>query len=477
MRKPNRTARHEAPRRAFFQRAVSANGRFVAITAFLCFTFLLGGGSRADISSLIILRPLAAGFAAYAVLQLTREQLALIRFPLVFIGLCAVVIAAQLIPLPPELWTRLPARDLHASAFAAGGMVLPWQPLAMSPGRAFNALMALLVPLAGLLLFALQAPEKRGPIFTVCWALALTSVVVGLFQLAGSPNGPLYWYRITNNGLPVGLFSNRNHQALMTAIGIFLSAVLLVRELRRSPSSLPRMVGAGGAVFVLAPFLLIAGSRGGLLLGMAMLFVGALYTYAVWRTSYGRHGTSKPRGRRDAIVVAAGATALVAVLGAMAWFSRSLALDRLLGKNVEFDLRFQILPTIIELTKSQFPWGSGFGSFEFIYKQFEPTDLLMPSYVNQAHNDWLQILLEGGLPAAVLLIAFVAWIGQCAFMLWRQRRARNSTHDVAALVIILAIGVFSFFDYPLRTPSLMALFAICTGQLAAMRRKRQVASP
>lgn len=463
-------SRRGAPTPSLRERCSTPGARFGVAVAFIVAVFLFGGGARSDISSLIILRPLAAMAAAYAVMQLSAQQFGAVRFPLLFLGLCALLVAAQLVPLPPELWTSLPARDVYADGFREAGMALPWEPLAVSPVRATNALMALLVPLAALLLFAIQAPERRASVLTVVWIMALVSVALGIVQLAGSPSGPLYLYRITNNGLPVGLFSNRNHQALMTAVGIFLSAVILVRELRRTPPSLPKVVGAGGALLVLAPFLLIAGSRGGLILGVALLLAGAAFAVFEWWRRARKRPRTKVQARKETFVVSAAVVAMVAVMGAMTWFSRSLALDRLVEKNVEFDLRFQVLPTLIEATRNQFPFGSGFGSFEFIYQQVEPAELLAPSYLNQAHNDWLQVVLEGGLPAVLLLGLFIAWFAHTAFMLLRRHGLR-ATGDVAAIVIILAIGVFSFFDYPLRTPSILAVFAICCGQLAASRRE------
>jgi len=469
-----RSARSKARRGAsapsLRERSSAPDVRFGVFVAFIAAVFLLGGGARSDIASLIILRPLAAMAAAYAVMQMSLPQLGAIRFPLLFLGLCALLVLAQLVPLPPEIWTTLPARDVYADGFREAGVAVPWEPLAVSPVRATNALMALLVPLAALLLFAIQAPERRASVLTVVWVLVLVSVALGILQLAGSPSGPLYLYRITNNGLPVGLFSNRNHQALMTAVGIFLSAIILVRHLRRTPQSLPRMVGAGGALLILAPFLLIAGSRGGLIMGVALLLAGVAFAVFEWWRGSRQRPPKKAQVRRETFIVSAAVAAIFAVMGAMTWFSRSLALDRLVEKDVEFDLRFQVLPTLIEAARNQFPFGSGFGSFEFIYQQVEPAALLAPSYLNQAHNDWLQVVLEGGLPAVLLLALFIAWFAHTAFMLLR-RHGLGATGDVAAIVIVLAIGAFSFFDYPLRTPSILAVFAICCGQLAASRRE------
>jgi O-antigen ligase len=446
--------------------------RFWAFVALIALIFATGGGARGDILSLVVLRPMAAVFAAFAVAHISRDQLRSVRIPLVFVVLAAALIAMQLVPLPPALWTSLPARELYAHAYQAAGMPLPWQPLATAPSRAWNSLFSLVVPLAVLLNYAILPPARRGSALTVLWAAAIASVFLGILQLLGSPSGPLYLYRITNNGLPVGLFANRNHQALMVAIGILLSAVLLVRGLGKPRLAPPLIVGAGGAILIFTPFLLVTGSRGGLAMGLAMLVVSAVLVLLAVRKRERRSDATRSARTRGRWIAALSLAALSGVVAAMLWFSRSLAFDRLMQKDVELDLRLQVMPVVLDIARRQLPFGSGFGSFESIYQQFEPFALLMPSYLNQAHNDWLQIVIEGGAPAVLLLLGFIAWLAHAVFRLARRDGKRLSADVIASAVIICAIGAFSILDYPLRTPALMTVFAICCAQIASSRSER-----
>jgi O-antigen ligase len=107
----------------------------------------------------------------------------------------------------------------------------------------------------------------------------------------------------------------------------------------------------------------------------------------------------------------------------------------------------------------QFPYGSGFGSFEDLYRTVEPVQLLSNRYLNQAHNDWAQILIEGGLPALLLLLVVLAWAVRRAVQVYRA--APGSSRDLAllALIVLTMLGLASIVDYPLRTPA-MAVFAI-----------------
>ena len=104
-----------------------------------------------------------------------------------------------------------------------------------------------------------------------------------------------------------------------------------------------------------------------------------------------------------------------------------------------------------------------------IYPAFEPITNLSPSYVNEAHNEYLQLILETGLIFPVLFAMFLGWLG---FRLAATRR--NPDWNQAALTLAAAAGVailllHSLVDYPLRTPALGCVFAFLCGCLAAPR--------
>jgi O-antigen ligase len=105
-----------------------------------------------------------------------------------------------------------------------------------------------------------------------------------------------------------------------------------------------------------------------------------------------------------------------------------------------------------------FPVGTGFGSFESAYRGFEPFQNLAPMYMNQAHNDWLQIILEGGLAGLFLLAVFVGWWGRTAIRVWRNGGGERDFR-LARLgsVLLLLVMIASITDYPARTPLIMVI--------------------
>src|SRR5699024_8904041 len=69
------------------------------------------------------------------------------------------------------------------------------------------------------------------------------------------------------------------------------------------------------------------------------------------------------------------------------------------------ELRGPMREATLEVAGAHAPLGSGMGSFVPVFEQATSHQLLMPSYVNHAHNEYAQWLLEAGvlaLPAFAL---------------------------------------------------------------------------
>ncbi|MGH6617880.1 O-antigen ligase family protein, partial [Sphingomonas sp.] len=87
---------------------------------------------------------------------------------------------------------------------------------------------------------------------------------------------------------------------------------------------------------------------------------------------------------------------------------------------------------------------------------------------NHAHNDILELIMTGGVPAIILMLGFAAWWLRTTIMIWRA-----STRDAfseAATVITGIIMLHEFVDYPLRTAAIGVIFGLCCGVMARPRR-------
>ena len=126
-----------------------------------------------------------------------------------------------------------------------------------------------------------------------------------------------------------------------------------------------------------------------------------------------------------------------------------------------------------EAAKDYLPFGSGIGTFVPIYQRYERLEYLLESYVNRAHNDWLETWLEGGLLTATVVCALVACY---LFLAYRSWRTANPNFLVAyARAGSICVGlllIHSVLDYPLRTTALMVMVAIsCAFMLRAHLEK------
>ncbi len=460
---------------------------FLALAALLILVFATGGASRSDVDSLLVLRPVATGIAFLGLFWMRAEHWRANWFLLGWTGAVVLLTFAQLVPLPPKVWQALPDRNLIAQIDQTVGLGDIWRPLTMTPGATRNAFWSLMPPLACLVLAVQLDRRELRQLMGLVIVLGFVSAFLAMLQLLGDPRGPLYLYDFTNNGAAVGLFANRNHQALLLAALLpMLTAWAFDEQFRSDGSRLKswtiRRVAALSAAGFVIPLVLITGSRAGLALGLVALGVAGAFTLHSLRrsklnpiTDLGgwARSTSQEKHRRvsrlmGGLLLIVSAPTLIAITVTL---NRDLAIDRLLEQDIAEDARTKILPTVIEKTQLYLPWGSGMGSFEQVFQVHEPDALLAPTYMNHAHNDWLELVQTGGIPALALLATGLAW----AFsLLWRFGWSYSVPHDarrlgqVGASFLVLA-GLGSIGDYPLRVPSLACLLVLAMtwiGQLS-----------
>ncbi|MGV3652079.1 MAG: O-antigen ligase family protein [Devosia sp.] len=145
------------------------------------------------------------------------------------------------------------------------------------------------------------------------------------------------------------------------------------------------------------------------------------------------------------------------ILGGMVVLGGAVLLvnpGNLLGLRPDSALdRPAIFATSLEAARASLPWGSGFGTFTLAYPRVQTPDQFFSEVVNHAHNDFLEVFIEGGIPALVLLAAYIGLI------LWRMCSRLTLPIQRAAALSILFLLVHTLVDYPLRTMGLALLFA------------------
>lgn len=430
---------------------------FWLLAIYLTVVFFTGGGSRADTQSLIILRPFAVVFCGIALLSLRWEHLQQYRTIFALAAATFALVIAHLIPMPPDLWHQLPGRDLLMEVDRVSGTEAQWRPIALVPPLAWNAFYALFVPFAVLLLGVQLKSEERYQLLNVILALGLLSGIWGLLQVMSSPDGPLYLYKFTTNGAAVGLFANRNHQAVLLSCLFPTLAVFASFGVRNEQQrTVKKWLALGGGAF-LVPLILVTGSRAGIFTGI----FGLLLAFVLYRKPSQINETRSSAKQLNPFVIAIGFGAL-ALAAVTIVLSRAEAFRRLLTLDQREELRWQIWEPIAQMAMKYFPVGSGVGSFIQVYQIDEPDALLGLTYVNRAHNDWLEVWVTAGVPGALLLGIAVFCFLKASYLAFTTSPAGAHRASYARLgaVILFIFALASAVDYPLRTPSIACLAVV-----------------
>lgn len=415
-------------------------GRWTAIGAMLAIAIMMvmGGGVPGVVTTVAMA---VAGLVLLACLvpaggaSSLRDQPLLLRIGLLCVALLPLL---QVLPLPPSWWQALPGQALRLQTLTLAGLADSWQPLSVTPlytagaavvGIAFAALMALLLALS-------PADFRRVAWFVM--AIFVANILVGLLQV--STGGQTFrLHRAADYGAFLGFYANKNHAALMLAASLPVAAYLLGSRDHAQGSRTWLLMYAG----VVMVALVTTNSRAGIALGLLTVAVlGALYVRRV-----------KP--------VYAIAGAAVLVIAAIV-VSTTSAFDVVFSRfgNVGEDLRWQYLEASRPIIARYWLLGSGIGSFSTLYTVGEGLALLKPTYVNQLHNEYPQLLLETGVPGVVILVALTGAILWRGVAIWRAGNAELRLPLICGGLILALIAFHSVVDYPLRRPATLPILAL-----------------
>ena len=427
---------------------------FVLLAALLVILWLAGGASREDVAGQILSRGASWIAIVVAVLFARRPRIAEARGAALVLGAAILLCVVQLVPLPPGVWRALPGRAAFADPLISPPDL--WRPWSLVPGATVNALFSLVVPLAVLVLATGVREEQKRWIPVAVLAVIALALLVGLLQFTGA--------QIVNplvNGTPGavdGMIANRNHFALFLAIGLLIAPVWGVGA---GNASRVRAPIALGLVLLLVLTILASGSRAGMALGVVALVLGLVMSRRGLKSALRRY----PRWTLPAIGVGIVALIAIFVLASVA-ADRAVSIDRLVEQDAGADMRTRGLPTVLAIVRTYFPFGSGLGSFDPIFRMHEPFALLKPTYFNHAHDDFLEIVLTAGLPGLLLLVAAIGWWAWRSVAAWRSDAVLPKLGSATLLLILLA----SVVDYPARTPIIMAMATIAATWLGGAGR-------
>lgn len=431
-------------------------------TIALAAVLVLGGGNWTMPLPRLLAEGLAIGMLVAAIGSARwPEDLRMTAADWIWVALLALFIA-HLVPLPPALWTALPGRATAVLSDRAVFGAPLWRPFSLDPQATWRSLLMLLPAFALYLAVRLGNPERHLALLRGAALAGLAAVGLALTQLSLPAAEWLRPYPRGDYALPIGFFINRNHQATFLLCTLPLAGAWLALCAKEHGTGQTR--GTARAPWLLGVFALFVAT--GVLVtisrsGAALLPIAFAGTLLAW-TASGHTGTARAWRRRIWLVLG-----LFGALIATGLFIAALGGDGLTGvlrrDGPAGDARFDFWPSVVAAAMRFWPVGSGIGTFLDGYEMHEPLEILGPLYLNHAHNDYLEILLEAGVPGMVLALAGIWELALMARTGWREGGAACR---MAAVCLLLPV-LHSLVDYPLRTISISCLAALAAGLLAA----------
>jgi len=313
----------------------------------------------------------------------------------------------------------------------------------------------------------LRASQAR-KLTTIFVLYGITLAALALLQGVAS-NGKLLWIRQPRQGGWIyGSYVNHNHYAGLMELLIPIPLVLSLTHMGHHKER----TAAGIAAAIMTGTVFLSGSRGGML-----ALVVEFMVLAIILVRY-------KKGVRIAVGVGAFAALVICLL---LWLGGSQLSERVSSISAEAHTeitggtRLSIDRDAFRMFLQKPVMGWGLRAFPVVYPQFR--SFYTNFFINEAHNDYLQLLAEMG----VLGFSVMVW-----FLVVLYRRALGKmgqwTSDVSgAVTLACMLGVtgilaHSLFDFNLQIPANAALFYVfCTvaaaPPLLQRARKRRAEEP
>src|SRR6266849_973120 len=269
-----------------------------------------------------------------------------------------------------------------------------------------------------------------------------------------------------------GPFINRHHFAGYMELTMALPLGLIFSNAVEREKKFIYMFAAA----LMAVALVMTNSRGGIVSLVAELL------FLVSLMGIGRRHSKKRREKRHRLRSAAARaglalTMVIVLFGSVALLGGEEALSRLVGSVNADDPttgRAHFWSVTVDIIKNHPVIGTGRGAFGVVYTGYDTRNGLYR--LEQAHNDYLQVLSDGGIVGAVLGLVFLVALFRMGFARRESRDDFRRGVATGALAGCFAVLVHSFFDFTLHTTSNSLLFLVLAALATMNGRVEEVHS-
>jgi hypothetical protein len=257
-----------------------------------------------------------------------------------------------------------------------------------------------------------------------------------------------------------GPFINRNNYGTYAAIAALAALTLSIHTMRVRVSNVDEepvaerwrrrigvLSGRGGLWLAAAAILLVGVLLSGSRAAWASMMIG-IFTMALQRRSSSRWSVG-------AAAVLGLAALLLFVPAGTAVLTRAIILVE--HGELGREQLFYLTTNAISLRPLL---GWGMNSFQSLYGVFQPT--VLSDVFDKAHNTYLELAMDLGVPVAAALVLAVVWI---AVRCLRGLSERHQDRELAGLgfCVAITVGIHALFDFSLQIPGVVVVFAALLG--------------
>ncbi|MFN2501496.1 MAG: O-antigen ligase family protein [Pyrinomonadaceae bacterium] len=307
-------------------------------------------------------------------------------------------------------------------------------------------------------LVSLDSAARLRRIVTVITVFGFIYAFYAILQNVLSP-GAIYSIYVPRSGNPFGSFVNKHDFAAIIEMVIAMPLGMVFSNAVPRDRRMVYIVAIG----LLGASLLLSGSRGGLVAVAAELILLVILT-------------SDAKGWRNFVLKAGLSAALVvAAVGGAVFVGGDTSLTRLSDAARSDDRtssRALIWDNTVRVIKHNFPLGAGLGAYPQAYARFDTES--GSKRVEQAHNEYLQILADAGIVGAVIGALFLFWFYREGLKAARGQNPFRRGAAIGAFIGCFAILIHSMFDFVLHITAVSVMFLTLLSILIASGRPDDV---
>lgn len=175
---------------------------------------------------------------------------------------------------------------------------------------------------------------------------------------------------------------------------------------------------------------------------------------------------------RRSVGLGAGFLCLLLTLGLVGWLGLGKIQARMAtlwqGSALQ-ESRLPLWANVFRMSRDFPLWGTGYGTYQYLEPLYRTNPVLADETIDHVHNDYLEMLAEGGLVGLFLSLLALGLIVRIGLQIvWRQPSPQVRGLALGVLFAFFTLLIHSFGDFGLRIPAIALLATVLAAQLCGL---------